>query len=110
MLETLVVANYALIERLEVRFTPGLNILTGEAGAGQPSGKGTLFVQGSPLPLASLRELTSLLFDMHGQHEHQSLLTPDNHRKLLDRYGDCTSQVEEFGAAHARLPAAREKP
>jgi DNA repair protein RecN (Recombination protein N) len=72
------------------------------------NGKGTLFVQDSPLTLAGLRELTSLLFDMHGQHEHQSLLTPDNHRKLLDRYGDCTSQVEEFGAAHARLLAARE--
>jgi DNA repair protein RecN (Recombination protein N) len=173
MLETLVVANYALIERLEVRFTPGLNILTGETGAGksilvgalglllglkadpeavragaeeagvsgvirlegnrealawleaqgiQPeegaiivrrsvrrNGKGTLFVQDSPLTLAGLRELTSLLFDMHGQHEHQSLLTPDNHRKLLDRYGDCTTKVEEFGAAHARLLAAREK-
>lgn len=173
MLETLVVSNYALIERLEVRFTPGLNILTGETGAGKSilvgalglllglkadpeavragaeeagvsgvirlggnrealawleaqgikpeegaiivrrsvrrNGKGTLFVQDSPLTLAGLRELTSLLFDMHGQHEHQSLLTPDNHRKLLDRYGDCTSQVEEFGAAHARLLAAREK-
>jgi len=173
MLEALVVSNYALIERLEVRFTPGLNILTGETGAGKSilvgalglllglkadpeavragaeeagvsgvirlegnqealawleaqgikpeegaiivrrsvrrNGKGTLFVQDSPLTLAGLRELTSLLFDMHGQHEHQSLLTPDNHRKLLDRYGDCTSQVEEFGAAHARLLAAREK-
>jgi len=173
MLEALLVANYALIERLEVRFTPGLNILTGETGAGKSilvgalglllglkadpeavragaeeagvsgvirlegnrealawleaqgirpeegaiivrrsvrrNGKGTLFVQDSPLTLAGLRELTSLLFDMHGQHEHQSLLTPDNHRKLLDRYGDCTSQVEEFGAAHARLLSAREK-
>jgi DNA repair protein RecN (Recombination protein N) len=173
MLETLVVANYALIERLEVRFTSGLNILTGETGAGKSilvgalglllglkadpeavragaeeasvsgvirleanrealawlagqgiepeegaiivrrsvrrNGKGSLFVQGSPLTLASLRELTSLLFDMHGQHEHQSLLTPDNHRKLLDRYGNCTAQVEEFGAVHARLLAARER-
>ncbi len=173
MLETLVVANYALIERLEVRFTAGLNILTGETGAGKSilvgalglllglkadpeavragaeeasvsgvirleanrealawletqgiapeegaiivrrsvrrNGKGTLLVQDSPLTLSSLRELTSLLFDMHGQHEHQSLLTPDNHRKLLDRYGDCTAQVEQFGAAHAGLLSAREK-
>ena len=173
MLETLRVANYALIDRLEVGFAPGLNILTGETGAGksilvgalglvlglkadpeavragaeeasvsavirlqgnrealdwleaqgiQPeegsiiirrsvrrNGKGTLLVQDSPLTLASLRELTAILFDMHGQHEHQSLLTPDNHRKLLDRYGECTGQVEEFGAAHARLLAARER-
>jgi DNA repair protein RecN (Recombination protein N) len=35
MLESLLVANYALIDRLEVRFTPGLNILTGETGAGK---------------------------------------------------------------------------
>jgi DNA repair protein RecN (Recombination protein N) len=173
MLEQLVVSNYALIDRLEVRFTPGLNILTGETGAGKSilvgalglllglkadpetvragaeeaavsavirlesndealawlaaqgispedgvviirrsvkrSGKGSLFVQGTPLTLSSLRELTAILFDMHGQHEHQSLLAPDNHRKLLDRYGECTTQVEEFGAAYARLLALREQ-
>jgi len=171
MLESLLVANYALIDRLEARFTPGLNILTGETGAGKSilvgalglllglkadpdtvragaeeasvsgvirlegnrealawleaqdiapeegsliirrtvrrNGKGALFVQDSPLTLASLRELTAILFDMHGQHEHQSLLTPDNHRKLLDRYGECTAQVEEFGAAYSRLLSSR---
>jgi DNA repair protein RecN (Recombination protein N) len=173
MLETLAVSNYALIERLEVRFTPGLNILTGETGAGKSilvgalglllglkadpeavragaeeasvsgvirleanreaaswlqaqgiepeegsiivrrsvrrGGKGSLYVQDAPLTLASLRELTSLLFDMHGQHEHQSLLSPENHRKLLDRYGNCAAQVEQFGSAHASLLGAREK-
>lgn len=173
MLESLVVSNYALIDRLEVQFSPGLNILTGETGAGKSiligalglllglkadpeavragaeeasvsavirlegnpealgwleaqgispeegaiiirrtvrkSGKGALLVQASPLPLASLRELTATLFDMHGQHEHQSLLSPENHRKLLDRYAETTGAVEEFAAAYSRLLAMREE-
>ncbi len=175
MLESLSVANYALIDSLEVRFSPGLNILTGETGAGKSiligalglllglkadpesvragteeasvaalirldpgeeaealawleqqgispeegsiiirrtvrkSGKGSLFVQSAPLTLTALRELTALLFDLHGQHEHQSLLVLENQRKLLDRYGECTPAVEQFAGAYARLLALREE-
>jgi DNA repair protein RecN (Recombination protein N) len=175
MLESLLVNNYALIDNLEVRFSPGLNILTGETGAGKSiligalglllglkadpesiragaeeasvsgvihldpqeetealawlaaqgigaeegaiiirrmvrkNGKGSLYVQSAPLTLSALRELTALLFDLHGQHEHQSLLVLDNHRKLLDRYGECTAVVEQFGSAYARLLELREE-
>lgn len=171
MLEELVVKNYALIDKLEVRFSPGLNILTGETGAGKSilvgalglvlgmkgdpesvragteeidvtgvvdlrgnpeasawlqehgvdaedqrliirrvvkrSGKGAIYVQGSPLPLAALKELTGTLFDLHGQHEHQSLLAADNHRRLLDHYGDLTALVDSFAEQYARLVALR---
>ena len=71
------------------------------------SGKGAIYVQGSPLPLSALKELTGTLFDLHGQHEHQSLLAADNHRRLLDHYGDLTPLVDVFADQYARLVALR---
>ncbi len=164
MLEELHVTDFALIDQLSVRFTKGLNILTGETGAGKSilvgalglllgtkgetssirsgcdetvvsgtirvknnsdvmdwlssrditpedgvllirrvvkkTGRGSIFIQSSSVTRSDLQELTSLLFDMHGQHEHQSLLSTDNQRKLLDRFGgheDLSREVtEEF--------------
>ncbi len=52
------------------------------------SGRGSIYVQNVPVTRADLEELSALLVDLHGQHEHQSLLSVDNHRRLLDRYGD----------------------
>lgn len=44
-------------------------------------------VNGETVTLSKLREIAALLLDLHAQHEHQSLLVPGNHLKLLDRYG-----------------------
>lgn len=44
-------------------------------------------VNGETVTLSKVREIASLLLDLHAQHEHQSLLVPSNHLKLLDRYG-----------------------
>ena len=44
-------------------------------------------VNGETVTLAKVREIADLLLDLHAQHEHQSLLVPGNHLKLLDRYG-----------------------
>lgn len=44
-------------------------------------------VNGETVTLSKIREISSLLLDLHAQHEHQSLLVPGNHLKLLDRYG-----------------------
>ena len=44
-------------------------------------------VNGETITLARVREIAALLLDLHAQHEHQSLLVPGNHMKLLDRYG-----------------------
>jgi DNA repair protein RecN (Recombination protein N) len=173
MLEELVVKNYALIDQLQVRFSRGLNILTGETGAGKSimigalglvmglkadtdtlrsgaseidvsgiislednpevkawlgeqgveeengtiiirrvvkkNGKSTIFVQSVPFTLSALRDLTGMLFDLHGQHEHQSLLSTENHRKLLDHYGGVTSEVTAFSGLHNRLVTLREE-
>lgn len=154
MLESLHVKNLALIDETEVLFTKGLNILTGETGAGKSiivgsvnmalgakadkevirSGAeyaliellftlnshqekaitdmelpleedGTLLIQRKILPTRSiskvngetvtasqLRELASCLIDIHGQHDHQSLLKPARHMEILDDYAGIPMQ------------------
>lgn len=149
MLVHLHVRNLALIEEIEVEFGPGLNILTGETGAGKSILLGSMqLILGSKISKGMIREnadhaLVELLFqvgntkaeeelrrldiipedgqvllsrkimdgrsinkingeictvgqmkaaaacllDIHGQHEHQSLLYPDKQLEILDAYG-----------------------
>lgn len=47
-------------------------------------------INGETVTLSKVREIAALLLDLHAQHEHQSLLVPGNHLKLLDRYGQET--------------------
>ena len=51
------------------------------------SGRSVCRVSGMVVPLASLKNLTALLMDIHGQHEHQALLDPEKHLGFLDAYG-----------------------
>lgn len=170
MLLELSIRNIALIEKLCVPFAPGLNVLTGETGAGKSivvdsvnlalgargsremvrTGTETASVQalfalpkGSPVPalllelgidldgdlliigreltaggrsicringevvpLARFKQITSLLVDVHGQHEHQALLRQPMHLEYLDAYGDAHHrelmvQVSEAYEAYA---------
>ena len=151
MLEELHVEGYALIDRATISFSEGLNVLSGETGAGKSiligalnlllggkgdtelirsgaeavqvsgvvrvdgnpnigewladrgiepedgqiilrrtlrnTGKSQIYIQSTPVTRSDVSELTGFLFDMHGQHEHQSLLRVDMHRELVDRYG-----------------------
>ncbi len=152
MLLELQVSNYALIENLKLSFAPGLNILSGETGAGksivigalnlilgeraaveqirqgqdialiegvislnQPlqakigeklkdagieeadelligrevfrNGRSVARVNGRSVPVSFLKEIGKLLFDLHGQHQHQSLLRSEQHSELLDSFG-----------------------
>ena len=173
MLEELHVHNYAIIDKLQVRFTGGLNILSGETGAGKSilvgalglllgdktdtsiirsgaeettvsgivsvpgnaeaaqwlaahgieaeegavilrrmlksNGRGSLFIQSTPVTRADLHEFSTLLFDLHGQHEHQSLLDLENHRKLVDRWSGTEQLAERFHALYASLASLRER-
>lgn len=152
MLRELRVSNYALIEELNLSLTQGLNVLSGETGAGKSivigainlllgerataeqvrrgadtalvegiftplpgsdsplhsllaeaglevdeelivsrelsrSGRSVGRVQGRTVPLSFLKELGRDLIDLHGQHQHQSLLRPEAHLDLLDSFG-----------------------
>lgn len=49
-------------------------------------GRSRSYINGRPCPLQALRELGGLLMDIHSQHQHQSLLRSDNHRRLLDEF------------------------
>jgi DNA repair protein RecN (Recombination protein N) len=173
VLEELHVHNFAIIDTLQVRFTPGLNILSGETGAGKSilvgalglllgdktdtsiirsgaeetavsgivslrenheavrwlagrgiepddgavilrrtlksTGRGSVFIQSTPVTRADLHDFAVLLFDMHGQHEHQSLLDLENHRRLVDRWAGTEELAERFHGLYARLASLRER-
>lgn len=155
MLEELHVKNLVIIDEAEVSFSKGLNILTGETGAGKSVvigsinlalgakagknpvrvGKESGFVElvfsvnrevesklkkldvfpedgtviigrkftndrstskinGETVTLTKVREVASLLLDIHGQTENQTLLLPKNHLEILDRY--CQKEVQEL--------------
>jgi len=146
VLKELRIKNLAIIDDLKIRFDAGLNVLTGETGAGKSiivdalglalgeraqtdmiktgkneasveaffeisghplleqmgiiseegvilrrnissAGKSRAYINDSIVNIQSLFEIGRALVDMHGQHEHQSLLSTDNQRTLLDFYG-----------------------
>ena len=66
-------------------------------------GRGTAFVQSVPVPLADYAELGRMLLAIHGQHQHQALLSAAEHRRLLDRYADVEEQVASIAADTRRL-------
>ena len=61
------------------------------------------FINGRPVPIQMLRELGEHLVDIHGQHEHQSLLRRDAQREILDDYAGLTAAVAELGGHYEAL-------
>jgi DNA repair protein RecN (Recombination protein N) len=59
------------------------------------------------VPLQTLRELGDFLVDIHGQHEHQSLLKPAAQRRLLDEYAGHGDALEQLASLHDRWQATR---
>ncbi len=173
MLERLYIENIAVIEKAEIDFTLGFNILTGETGAGKsiiidslglllgqrasrdmirtgadrayvaaifsvhsddvleqmhqfdivPDDEGNLYVErsfradghgvakinGRPIPLAVLKEISSNLVTIHGQHMNQRLLNPATHMSYVDGYGDHQHELEEYQALYREVSAARKE-
>ena len=96
-------ANYPeAIAWLEAKalYTDGLCILRRVVAT---DGRSRAFVNGSAMTLSELKELSEMLLDIHSQHEHQSLLKKDTHRRLLDEYGDLMSQVREVESRHKTI-------
>ncbi len=159
MLINLHVKNLALIDEADIYFDEGLNILTGETGAGKSillgsinlalgakasrdmlgkhgdfasvellfqvddstvaalaakdifvtdnqvlisrkftENRNIMKINGENVTLATVRDITSLLIDIHGQHEHQSLLYPANHLAILDRFAkrELSEAMDEY--------------
>ena len=134
MLRFLRITHLAVIDSVEVEFDAGLNVLTGETGAGKSilveavglllggrasgdlvrtgeeaasieaifergggeilvrreitaQGRSRAFIDGALATAASLKALAGDLIELHGQHEHQTLLDPTTHLAVLDAYG-----------------------
>jgi DNA repair protein RecN (Recombination protein N) len=60
------------------------------------SGKNRIFVNGSAVSLAQLRELTPLLVNIYGQHEHQGLQRVETHLPLLDSFAGCQAESDAY--------------
>jgi len=58
------------------------------------------FINDSPVSVSTLGIITELLIDLHGQHQHQRLIHPENHISYLDAYGKIQSTVENFKAKY----------
>jgi len=155
-----------LIDEIEIGFESGLNVLTGETGAGKSTiiealnlilgerasadvvrkgadktvvegvlqvsanrklrklleenqiewgdelllrrevslkGQSRCFVNDTPTTLAILSQVGDLLVDLHGQHQHQSLLKVETHVDQLDEYGGTGSLLSDFQRSYDRL-------
>lgn len=61
------------------------------------------FINDSPASLAHLKELGKFLIDLHGQHEHQSLLRTETHIHLLDNFGNLEKLIAEYRTHYYKL-------
>ncbi|SDS64705.1 DNA replication and repair protein RecN [Pseudomonas asplenii] len=72
-------------------------------------GRSRGYINGSPCPLGDLKALGELLIDIHSQHEHQSLLKTDTHRRLLDEYAGATDLARQVQLAAQRWRQTRQE-
>lgn len=174
MLKELNIKNFAIIDQLRVEFAPGLNVFTGETGAGKSivvdalnlalgerasadlirtgcpeavveaafeidsqgsseiaallseqgiavnpgedlivrrvlaaSGKNKVYINGSLANLSTLAALGAVLADIHGQHEHQSLLALDRQMEMLDSFGGLGGLRDALSQDYHRLQESR---
>lgn len=72
-------------------------------------GKSRAYINGQTVTIQQLRTLGESLIDIHNQHEHQSLLLPQTHQRLLDDYAENGELVESVKAAFDSWQEARKK-
>lgn len=69
------------------------------------SGTNRQFINGSPTTLSILKSLGDELVDLHGPHDHQSLLSPDKQLALLDSFARAGDQLAEYRESYRQLQA-----
>src|SRR5947207_5876960 len=72
-------------------------------------GRSRAFVNGTLSTAAALKDLAAGLIELHGQHEHQTLLDPDTHLPLLDAYGDLGALAAPVASAFDAMRASAEE-
>ena len=72
-------------------------------------GRSRAQINGRSVPLQSLRELGELLLDIHGQHEHQSLMRSAAQLALLDAYGEHSELLRRTASLHGEWKTAHDK-
>lgn len=71
------------------------------------TGTNRQFINGSPTTLGVLKNLGDELVDLHGPHDHQSLLSPDRQLALLDAYAHAGEALREFEQSYRKLQTLR---
>ena len=72
-------------------------------------GRSRAYINGSPCPQGDLKALGELLIDIHSQHEHQSLLKADTHRRLLDEFAGASDLARQVQLAAQRWRQTRQE-
>lgn len=173
MIESLSISNYALIDNIELNFTPGLNIITGETGAGKsimlgalsmlfgnradtrvvrdkdkksvveavfnvsryahirpiveandiewndkelilrreitPAGRSRSFVNDVPVQLSALKQIATLLVDIHSQHQNLLLSNPEYQLSVIDILIPDQSLKIQYAEAYDQYRSAMKK-
>ena len=65
-------------------------------------GRSRAWINGSPATAGVLRRIGALLVDIHGQHEHQRLMSAGFQQQVLDAFGECTELASRVAAHHRR--------
>lgn len=96
----------ALLAEQGIADEDGLLILRREVAA---EGRNRAWVNGSATTAGFVGALGSRLVDLHGQHEHQTLLRPEDQRAILDAYGGQSELAEDVAAAYGRVREAEDR-
>lgn len=115
-------ADRAVVEGVfDVAARPGVRALLAEQGIADEDGllilrrevavegRNRAWVNGSATTAGFVGELGGRLVDLHGQHEHQTLLRPEEQRAILDAYGGHSDLAADVAAAHERLRDATDQ-
>ena len=67
------------------------------------SGRNSIYIQNIPVSRNELADFMGLLFDLHGQHSHESLLKKESHRVYLDSFSGLSGEVSDFNRLFTEL-------
>lgn len=73
------------------------------------SGRSSVSLNGQPITLAMLKQLSEQLVDVHGQHDHQYLLKPSNQLDVVDQFGQLMPMRQQYRAVYEQLQSIEAK-